>query len=42
MVGVAARMSGLMSIGCPGVVVKAYETDIITKGRCNRIDTTIG
>ena len=32
MVGVAAGVSGLMSIGCPGVVVKVYETGIITKG----------
>ena len=31
MARVAARMSGLMSIGCLGVVVKAYETDVITR-----------
>ena len=42
MARVAARMSGLMSIGRPGVVVKVYKTGIITKGRCNRIDATIG
>ena len=31
MARVAARMSGLMSIGCLGVVMRAYETDIITR-----------
>jgi len=31
MARVAARMSGLMSIGCLGVVMKAYETEIITR-----------
>jgi len=28
---VAARMSGLRSIGCLGVVMKAYETEFITR-----------
>ena len=31
MARVAARMSGLMSIGCLGVVMRAYETEIITR-----------
>jgi predicted nucleic acid-binding protein len=31
MARVAARMSGLRSIGCLGVVMRAYETEIITR-----------
>ena len=31
MARVAARMAGLMSIGCLGVVMRAYETEIITR-----------
>ena len=31
MARVAARMSGLRSIGCLGVVMKAYETEFITR-----------
>lgn len=31
MARVAARMSGLMSIGCLGVVMRAYETGIVTR-----------
>nr|QNO49852.1 hypothetical protein HMIKAMFF_00012 [Methanosarcinales archaeon ANME-2c ERB4] len=31
MARVAARMSGLMSIGCLGVVMRAYETEIVTR-----------
>ena len=31
MARVAARMSGLRSIGCLGVVMRAYETGIVTR-----------
>lgn len=31
MARVAARMSGLRSIGCLGVVMRAYETELITR-----------
>ena len=31
MARVAARMAGLMSIGCLGVVMRAYETEVITR-----------